>query len=75
MSVPSKPLPTVKPFVAGIDIIADARSASSLANTGAPSPCEDFTPAEGELTHTWGEFMRKLRAGYRAWCVISQPGV
>mmetsp|Transcript_28244 Transcript_28244/g.61896 ORF Transcript_28244/g.61896 Transcript_28244/m.61896 type:complete len:265 (+) Transcript_28244:561-1355(+) len=38
MSVPSKPLPTVNPLVAGMDIIALAKSASSFANTGAPSP-------------------------------------
>ena len=35
---PSNPLPTSKPFVAGRLIIAFARSASSLSNTGAPSP-------------------------------------
>ena len=37
-SVPPKPEPISKPFVAGSDITALARSASSLSNTGIPSP-------------------------------------
>lgn len=36
--VPSKPLPTSKPLVAGIDSMALARSASSRSKTGAPRP-------------------------------------
>ena len=36
--VPPKPEPISKPFVAGKDITALARSASSLSNTGMPSP-------------------------------------
>jgi len=37
-SLPAKPLPNSKPFVAGKDIAALASSASSLSNTGEPSP-------------------------------------
>ena len=36
--VPAKPLPISKPFVAGSESIAFARSASSRSNTGSPSP-------------------------------------
>ena len=36
--VPAKPEPISKPLVAGSDITALARSASSLSNTGMPSP-------------------------------------
>ncbi len=38
MSVPLKPEPISNPFVAGMLIMALASSASSLSNTGAPSP-------------------------------------
>ena len=38
MRVPAKPLPISKPFEAGSDISARARSASSLSKTGSPSP-------------------------------------
>jgi hypothetical protein len=36
--VPAKPEPSSKPFTAGIESMALARSASSLSNTGAPQP-------------------------------------
>mmetsp|Transcript_4857 Transcript_4857/g.13018 ORF Transcript_4857/g.13018 Transcript_4857/m.13018 type:complete len:240 (+) Transcript_4857:244-963(+) len=40
--VPSKPEPTSKPLEAGSDMHAFARSASSLSNTGLPSPAGTF---------------------------------
>ena len=40
--LPLKPEPISKPFVAGSDITALARSASSLSNTGMPKPMGGF---------------------------------
>jgi hypothetical protein len=45
--VPANPEPISTPFTAGIDIIALARSASSLSNTGSPQPAG--TPRAHEI--------------------------
>ena len=49
MRVPAKPLPISKPFDAGSDISARARSASSLSKTGSPRPAG--TRARDALDH------------------------
>ena len=64
MRVPAKPLPISKPFEAGSDSSARARSASSLSKTGSPSPAG--TPRATHSTTPPSESPRARAASMRS---------
>ena len=73
MRVPSKPLPISKPFEAGSDISARARSASSLSKTGSPRPAG--TPRATHSTTPPSESPRRRAASMRSAISAAEDGV